>query len=116
MRNMSFSLTTRALINGHKTVTRRLGWKSLKPGELFCGVKKAMGLKKGEKIQRLGVCRCVSNRAERLDAITQEDVVSEGFPTMTPSEFVEMFCRHHGCLPQTIVQRILFEIVPGAPR
>ena len=33
-----------------KRVTRRLGWRNLKVGDVLCGVEKAMGLKAGEKI------------------------------------------------------------------
>jgi hypothetical protein len=34
----------------------------------------------------------VSVRRERLDAITQADVIAEGFPDMSPAGFVEFFC------------------------
>jgi hypothetical protein len=36
------------------------------------------------------------------------EVDLEGFPEMTPEEFVEMFCRLNGCQPDTIITRILF--------
>lgn len=113
MRNMSFALTTAQFLDGSKDVTRRLGWRNLKPGTRFMGVKKAMGLKPGEKIERLGVCEVVSNRAELLDTITPEDVVREGFPGMTPAEFVAMFCRHMGCEAGTVVNRIEFKRIDG---
>ena len=47
MRNMSFALTEAQLLDGTKTVTRRLGWTMLKPGDHFRAVRKAMGLRKG---------------------------------------------------------------------
>ena len=47
MRLMSFALTTRQFLAHEKTVTRRLGWEFLKPGDRVCGVEKGMGLKKG---------------------------------------------------------------------
>lgn len=45
---MSFSHTTDQILNRTKTVTRRLGWENLQPGDRFWAVKKAMGLKRGE--------------------------------------------------------------------
>jgi len=106
---MSFSLTTQKYEDRSKTVTRRLGWKNLKPGEVFMGIEKGQGLKKGEKVKRLHPSRCISNRPERLDAITEEDCVKEGFPEYLPTQFVVMFCQHNNCMPDQIVNRIEFE-------
>ena len=111
MRNMSFALTTDQFLDGTKTVTRRLGWKFLKPGDRFRACVKCMGLKKGEKVQVLGECEVVSVRRERLDHITNEDTEREGFPGMTAAEFVAMFCRHMGCKPYDEVTRIEFKRV-----
>lgn len=108
-RNMSFAMTTPQFIDGTKDVTRRMGWWFLKPGDVVQGVEKAMGLRKGEKVKRLGPIRVVSVRRERLDAITQEDVVREGFPDWTPAQFVEFLCSKGGAKPDTIVNRIEFE-------
>src|SRR5450432_1755565 len=88
MRNISFSLTTAQFLDGTKDVTRRFGWWFLKPGDRLCAVEKAMGLKKGEKMKRLGVIEIVSVRKERLDAITQEDCRREGFAKFDPEAFV----------------------------
>lgn len=63
-RNMSFMLTTQQVIDRTKTVTRRLGWKHLKPGELFWACEKCQGLGKGGKINRLSLARCISNTPE----------------------------------------------------
>lgn len=110
MRNMSFALTTPQLLAREKVVTRRLGWLYLRDGEYVQAVNKCMGLKPGEKLERLCVIRIVSTRRERLDAIDVDDVFREGFPLMSPEEFVEFFCRtHKGCKPATIVTRIEFE-------
>lgn len=112
MRNMSFMITTQQFKNRTKRVTRRVGWWFLKSGDLLCGVEKSQGLKRGEKIVKLGVIRVVSLSSERLDAITQEDVILEGFPEMTPAQFVDMFCKSHkGCTPETIINRIAYEYV-----
>lgn len=91
---MSFALTERQLMDGTKTVTRRTGWKNLQPGERLLAVRKAMGLKAGEKVQALCEVEVVSVRQERLDAITAEDCTAEGFPHLEPDEFVAMFCSH----------------------
>lgn len=93
-RNMSFALTTEQVLKRTKTVTRRIGWKHLKPGDLFWAVKKAMGLKPGEKVERLALCRCVKNYSERLSSMWEADVAREGFPGMSQKEFVAMFCKH----------------------
>ena len=66
-------------------------------------------MKKGEKVRRLGMVRIVSTRPERLYSIDAADVAREGFPDMTPADFVAMFCRHNKCASDTIVNRIEFE-------
>lgn len=111
MKNISFSITTEQFKNRTKTVTRRLGWKTLKPGQHLMGCKKCMGLKPGEKIEKLGEIRIVSVRQEPLHAVTTADCVKEGFPGMCGAEFVEMFCREMHCEIDTTVTRIEFEYV-----
>lgn len=113
-RNMSFALTTEQFKNRTKDVTRRLGWDFLQPGDLLWGVKKAMGLKKGEKIERLGLIEVVSSTAEPLGAISQEDVVREGFPDWSPAQFVDFFVKKNRITPDTIVNRIEFRYVDPA--
>lgn len=106
VRNISFALTTPQFFDRIKDVTRRLGWDNLKPGDILCAVEKGMGLKKGEKVKRLGLIKVVSCWPEPLEAITQEEVMREGFPAWTPEQFVEFFCNHNKVEPQTIVNRI----------
>jgi hypothetical protein len=106
---MSFSLTTPQFRDRSKTVTRRCGWWFLKPGDVVCGVEKGRGLKKGEKIKRLGMIRIVSARPERLSTIDAADVRREGFPDHTPAQFVAMFCKHNRIEPNHLVNRIEFE-------
>lgn len=109
---MSFSLTTPQIQGGTKTVTRRLGWRFLKPGDLVRPVVKAMGLKKGEKVQPIrGPLRVVSARREPLFRVYSEPgaCAAEGFPEMTPHEFVKMFCKSMKVKPETMVTRIEFE-------
>ena len=91
-RNMSFSMTTEQVRNKTKTVTRRVGWSFLKPGDTINAVVKAMGLKKGEKIERICQIWVKSIRREMLTKVTEEECIKEGFPEMTPDDFVLMFC------------------------
>lgn len=108
MRRMSFAITKRQFLDGTKTQTRRLGWLGLRVGDRFMGVEKAMGLKRGERQVEYGVRRVLSIRRERLDAITRVDVIAEGFPEMTPAQFVELFCKVNKCEPSTLVTCIEF--------
>lgn len=108
-RNMSFAMTTEQFKNKTKTVTRRFGWWFLKPGDVVCGVEKAMGLKKGEKVKKLGLVRIVSVRKERLVDMQTSDCALEGFPKMTSSDFIAMLCSHNVCSALESVNRIEFE-------
>lgn len=103
-----------------KRVTRRLGWKMLKPGDQICAVKKAMGLRKGEKVERLAVLTVLSVTHEPLRRMTDDlaygfaETTREGFPEghdwHWPSQFVEMFCAsHRPCTPDSMVTRIEFD-------
>lgn len=116
MRNMSFAMTTDQIQDGTKTVTRRLGWLHLKPGDMLRPVRKCMGLKPGEKIEPLREpVRVVSVRREPLRLMTDsvfgdDECIREGFPDLTPAQFVSMFCASHKpCTPETVVTRIEFE-------
>jgi hypothetical protein len=108
-RNMSFSITTPQFQARSKTVTRRLGWWFLQPGDVVQAVEKARGLKKGEKVKPLGLMRIVSVRSEPLHAITSEDVIREGYPDWSREQFIEMFIRKNKVSADTIVNRIEFE-------
>lgn len=109
MRLMSFSMTTPQFVARTKTVTRRLGWWKLKPGDVLMGVEKAQGLKRGEKVRRLHAIRIVSVRAEPIWWIKPKECDKEGFPNLTPQDFLEMFCRANRCHAGTTVNRIEFE-------
>ena len=113
MRNMSFMLTTEQIRDRTKTVTRRLGWWSLKPGDMVMACVQCQGLKRGEKVEHITPIRILNTCSTRLLSITPEDVVREGFPKMSPAEFVTMFCQEMRCRPKTIVNRIEFEYVEG---
>ena len=112
MRNISFSMTTEAFKNRQKTVTRRLGWKNLKPGEILMGCEKCQGLKKGEKVKKLGAIRVVKVDREPLDDVRlygRDECIKEGFPDLTTYEFVSMFAEHNKCDYGRYVTRIEFE-------
>lgn len=108
MRNMAFSITTQQMYEKTKSVTRRLGWSFLKPGDVVMAVEKGMGLKKGEKVKRIYPIEIVSIRGERLSSITIDDVSREGFPQMNVPEFVRMFAKSHRCDVHEMVNRIEF--------
>jgi hypothetical protein len=116
MRNMSYALTTRQVREKSKDVTRRLGWLRLKAGDKFQPIVKGMGLRPGEKVERIGdAVTTVSVRREALRRMLdepeygREECRREGFPDMSPTEFVTMFCKtHKGCTPDTVVTRIEF--------
>lgn len=108
-RNMSFSLTAEQFKSRTKTVTRRAGWQFLKVGDVVQGCKKCMGLKPGEKLERLGLIKIVDVRREPLNSITIDDVVKEGFPNYMVSDFIRMFCLHMKGDPCQLVTRIEYE-------
>ncbi|HZN46548.1 MAG TPA: hypothetical protein VFB71_02900 [Ramlibacter sp.] len=129
MRRMSFIYTQQQVRDRTKTVTRRLGWKTLQPGTELLAVSKCMGLKRGEQADILGKIRvkavdrvplfqldggapASATREERYREARLE-CVREGFPDMDPPTFVRMFCEHMGCAPEDLVTRIEFEYLPS---
>jgi hypothetical protein len=103
---MSVALTEDAVRNRRKTVTRRLGWRMLKPGDRLTLCRKVMGRRKDEPLVRICEVEVVDVRREPLAAISPTDVRREGFPDFTPSMFVGFFCYHMKCRPDTEVTRI----------
>lgn len=115
MRNMSFSLTSRQIMNRTKTVTRRTGWGFLKPGDLVQACEKCMGLKKGQKIRKLAVIRIKSVEFEKLSDVRNRpgEMRKEGFPGWHPDNFILMFLKSHKDVANSgaTVTRIEFEYV-----
>lgn len=118
MRNMSFSLTTDSFRNRKKDVTRRLGWRTLLPGDHVMAVEQAQGLKKGEKIKKLGEIIILAVDEEPVKEIivrpyrgdmTRTEMEREGFPSWTASQFVQFFCRVNKCERETIIRRVEFK-------
>ncbi|MEV6341217.1 hypothetical protein AB0M12_41665 [Nocardia vinacea] len=116
-RLMSVSLTEGQVRDRSKTVTRRLGWQYLRPGERITLCRKVQGRKPGEALVRIVDVEVLDIRRERLDTITAADVTAEGFPHMSPPEFVEFFCRSHkDCTPDTVVTRIQWRYIDPQPQ
>lgn len=112
-RLMSCALTVGGVIDRTKTVTRRLGWRFLKPGDTLTLCRKVMGRRRGDPLERLAEVRVVGVRREPLNWIGQEDVVREGFPSASPLWFVDMFCEEMRVSPETMVTRIEWEYLDG---
>jgi len=128
-RNISFSATKDQFRAHKKHVTRRLKWLNLKCGDRLMGVEKARGIKKGELVRLGGITILLVNR-EPLNQILREyyraipssvcdaytdilgsvsEMALEGFPELTPQQFVDMFCAMNDCEPETEITRILFD-------
>ena len=111
MRHISFSHTTEQMRAKTKTVTRRLRWATLKAGETLMAAEKIMGLPKGAKIATIGPIEIISVRTEPLETVLQEGpagMAREGFPGMSPAEYVAFFCKANRCPPSAIIRRIEF--------
>ena len=113
MRHMSFALTTEQIRNRTKTVTRRVGWKTLTPGTLLQPIVKGQGLKKGERVETIGgPIRVVRVTREWMsDFDSQAECQREGFPDISPSHFRSWFITSHGGSEELAVTRIEFEYV-----
>ena len=110
-------LTTQQVIDGTKDVTRRFGWNHLKIGEKIMACEKCQGLGKGGKINRLRMIEIVAVKKELADEITRYDEPSkecarEGFPDMSPEDFVTMLCNANNKRPSDTVNRIEFRYLP----
>ena len=119
---MSVALTEPAVVNHAKTVTRRLGWRSLKPGDRLILCRKVQGRRRGDgtvdPLVRLAEVEVVSVRQERLWDITADDVAREGVDPgvfsewhsentpPTPHEWVIWFCEQMNVQPDQVVTRI----------
>jgi len=101
--NIAFSMTIQQFKARTKTVTRRAGnsWRRLKSGKVLNGIEKGQGLKQGEHVVPLGPIRVLDVRLEPLRRMTddpeygRQECIKEGFPDLTPEQFVAMFCQSH---------------------
>ena len=108
-RLMSVAMTTDAVIERRKTVTRRKGWwldrngrRLLHVGDTLTLCRKVQGRKPGEPIERLAEVEVTDIRREPLCAVagpyeitmgqvTWPEVIAEGFPDMHPDDFMDRF-------------------------
>lgn len=117
---MSVQLTEQAVVERRKTVTRRLGWRHLRPGDRLTLCRKVMGRRRPdgtvEPLVRLAEVEVVSVRRERLEDMPLDDLAREGFPEWTAiRQFVEFFCQSMRCQPAAEVTRIEWRYLDGAP-
>ena len=115
MRNMGFRTCPEQIRNRTKTVTRRLGWDFLNPGDILQACERCLGLKKGETTTKLTKIRVVSIRSQPLNQISQEDVIKEGYPDWTQEDYIQHFCKTFKVKPTTTVNRIEFEYLEEQP-
>ena len=107
-RLMSFAYTVDQVRARTKTVTRRDGWRFSMRGDVYWAVPKAMGLKKGETIERLSLIRVVRADREGLYRVGDPgEMELEGFPDMHPNDFCAQFFPRHR--KADLVTRIEFE-------
>ena len=70
-------------------------------GEVLQAVEKAQGLRKGEKMVKLGLIRVVDIRREPLLLLLddpgygRDEMILEGFPGRDPEDFVKFFLAGH---------------------
>lgn len=120
-RNMSFAMTTPQFKSREKDVTRRFGWWHAKAGDVYNGVEKAMGLKPGESIKRLGLIEVVSAVPEPLNRMILEpeygleEIKREGYPfgITDPQEFVERLAKYYNKPLEAPINRIEFKYLDG---
>lgn len=110
-RNISFFLTQDQIRNKTKTVTRRAGWLFLKKGDILNACEKCQGIGKGNKIVKICKIEVTKLSRDPLYLITKEDCIREGFPDMSPDEFVAFYCKHNKTTPFFDVTRIEFKYI-----
>jgi len=130
-RLMSVSRTVAGVVERRKTVTRRLGWTFLRPGDRLTLCRKVQGrfdYRTGvlEPLDRLAEVEVVSVRREPLTAITDEEIARECVPRVNfelvyvetnqppADEWVRWFCEAMGCQPTTTVTRIEWKYLDGS--
>ena len=115
-RLMSVAFTEQAVRDRTKTVTRRNGWKFLVVGDRLTLCRKVMGRKPDEPLIRIADVEVISVRREPLHAITKAEVSLEGFPGMSPAEFVRrFFVEAQGLSPDAEITRIEWRYLDTRP-
>ncbi|MGH9159145.1 MAG: ASCH domain-containing protein [Vicinamibacteraceae bacterium] len=118
MRRMSFSHAASEVRARMKTVTRRVGWRFLKPNELIQAVDTARGSRSAEPARLLAVLRVRDVRVEPLARLienaryAEDELPREGYPCWSRDDFIARFLRRHRLTTADIdVTRIEFEYV-----
>lgn len=122
-RLMSVAFTEDAVRERRKTVTRRKGWRFLKPGDRLTLCRKVMGRRNGEPLVRIAEVEVVGVRREPLGLLLPSwgrwdygaaEMALEGFPGMGPAEFVRRyFTDAQGMTEDDSVTRIEFRYLEG---
>lgn len=98
---MSFALTPGAIVKRRKTVTRRIK-DHYKVDDIIIAV-----VEKGQT--PLALLRITDVRFERLDAITENEMVKEGLGNLALPNFVEMMSNLYKISGSDLITRIEFE-------
>lgn len=112
--NMAFSKTIVPMREFRKTVTRRYGWHKAKPAQIVMAIEKGQGIAKGERVVPICEIQLLTPRWERADLMVtdleygERECVLEGFPELSPKEFVEMLCDFNKKRPDELVHRLEF--------
>jgi hypothetical protein len=116
MKIISVGLTIESVQDQSKTVSRRLGFQKLKIGDLLQPVRKCMGLKKGEAIERIGCpIKVLEIKREPLHKMLDypdyglSECIKEGLPRLSPREFVALLCKTYKIDTMQPVTRIKWE-------
>lgn len=125
---MSVAFTEQAVVERRKTVTRRKGWwrdkngrELLVVGDRLTLCRKVMGRKPGEPLVRLVDVEVVSLRRERLDEILwrldygEQEMVLEGFPGMSPNDFIATYFTPQGIALTDDITRIEYAYTEETP-
>lgn len=106
-RLMSVSLTEDQVRARTKTVTRRLGWRSIHVGDRLTLCRKVMGRRNGEPLVRICDVEVIHISLVTVSTpVDDQEAAREGFPDWSWDEFVAFFCEHMKCTPETVVRRI----------
>lgn len=115
MRVISMAMTHKQFCDGTKDVTRRVGWMHGVVGMRLRVVRKAQGLRKGDRMETLGFIELVDVRREPLSRMIADKVYGpeecrrEGFPKWTPDQFVRFFCETHFVTSTALITRLEFK-------
>ena len=121
---MSCSMTIPQVRAGTKTVTRRApgSWARLQAGDGLVLIEKGMGLPKGARQVEIREAVVVDVRLEQLGLVDDAECAAEGFPDMTPTEFMVFWAKGHSVrwstqteLMHTMCRRIEFAYVHPGP-